>query len=183
MMHVVQVVREVAAGNRLLPGGLFLLGVPLLAPVVARVRRWGRRKPLPSLRDKHVLLVEANRQHRAQLRAVLEREGCEILEADEVTEAYGLLHRSPHPLVVVLDRRHVKLLDHVIPDMRMTEHHAYVVLSPWRDPGLRLPHSTQVQLRLRVVHGRRRWHALVRAIALAAGALPSDPLYRAPASA
>jgi DNA-binding NarL/FixJ family response regulator len=157
--------------------------VSLLAPVVARVRRWGRRKPIPSLRDKHVLLVEANSRHRAQLRSVLEHEGCEILEAAEVTEAFDLLHRSMHPLVVVLDRRHVKLLDHVIRDLRMAEHHAYVVLCPWRDPGLRLPHSMQAQLRLHVVHGRRRWHALVRAIARAAGALPSDPLYPAPASA
>jgi CheY-like chemotaxis protein len=180
---VLHIVRFVVAGNLLLPSILLLLGVSLLALVVAVVRRWAGRKPIPSLRDKHVLLVEVNSRHRAQLRALLEREGCDVLESADVTEAFGMMHRSPHPLVVVLDIRRVKLLNHVIPDLRMAEHHAYVVLCPWRHPGLRLPGSMQAQLTLCVVRGRGRWRALVRAIALAAGALPSDPLYPASTSA
>jgi hypothetical protein len=180
---VLHVVRFVVANNLLLPGSFLLLGVSLLAPVVALVRRWGRRKPIPSLRDRHVLLVEVNGRHRAQLRALLERQGCDVLEAADVTEAFGMLHRSPHPFVVVLDMRRVKLLNHVLADMRMAEHHAYVVLCPWRHPGLRLSGSMQAQLTLCVVRGRGRWNALIRAIALAAGTLPSDPLYPAATSA
>jgi hypothetical protein len=175
------VVRFVAASSFfLLSNRLLLLGVSFLAPIFLLLPGWGRRKPLRRPPGTGVLLVEAADRLRARLKSLLEREGYGVLEAADETVGFDTLHGSPHPLVVVLNAEHVPLLGRVATDRRMCEHHAYVVLCTWRRPSVRVADSLRAQLTLFVVRGPRRWGALRRAVARAAGALPPDPLYPAP---
>ena len=172
-------VRLVTGSPRLLSSSLLLLGVSLLAAVFLLRSGWGRGKPIRRATGTGVLLVEAADRLRARLRTLLEREGYHVLEAADETEGFVAVHGSPHPLVVVLDAGQVSLLGRVVPDLRLCAHHAYVVLCTWRRPSVRVPDSVRAQLTLFVVRGPGRWRALRRAVAQAAGALPSDPLYPA----
>ena len=177
---MMQVVHFVAGSRFLLPSSLLLLGVSLLAPVFLLLSGWSRRKPIRSATGTRLLLVEAADRLRARLTTLLEREGYHVLEAADETEGFDALHRSPHPLVVVLGAGHVPLLQRVVTDPRLCAHHAYVVLCTWRRPRVRVADNVRAQLTLFVVRGPSRWRALRRAVGRAAGALPSDPLYPAP---
>jgi hypothetical protein len=151
------VVHVVPTSPLRLSGSLLRLGAALLAPVFLLLPGWGRRQPNRRPSGTAVLLVEAADRLRGRLKSLLELEGYGVLEAGDEMAGFDTLHGSPHPLVVVLDAGHVRLLARVATDRRTCEHHAYVVLCTWRRPSVSVADSLRAQLRLFVVRGPRRW--------------------------
>jgi CheY-like chemotaxis protein len=155
----------------------------VLAPLAALgfSARWGWN--LGTRIGTHVLVLEEDPRVRARLSAMLAAAGYRVVAAADETEALGVLRRSRHPLVVVLDSHHAHLLDQVLVDRRASSHHAYVILSAEARAAVTALAVTPnaltrlVVVIVVVVRDRRQRSALLRAVNRAARGLPPDPLY------
>jgi CheY-like chemotaxis protein len=159
---------------------LGVLALAVLAPLAALgfSARWGWN--LGTRIGTHVLVVEEDPRARARLSAMLAAAGYRVVAAADETAALGVLRRSPHPLVVVLDAHHAHLLDDVLVDRRASSHHAYVILSAETRAAVTAPAvspSALARLIVVVVRDRRQRSTLLRAVNRAARGLPPDPLY------
>ncbi len=81
-----------------------------------------------------ILIVDDDRSIRGTLRAVLEDEDYQVLEADNGNTALALLRASYGPMVVLLDLRMPGLdgsgvLEAVAVDMRLATHNAYILIT------------------------------------------------------
>ncbi|HEX8032391.1 MAG TPA: response regulator [Ktedonobacterales bacterium] len=82
----------------------------------------------------HILIVDDDRSIRATLRAVLEDEEYNVLEAENGNTALALLQATYGPVVVLLDLRMPGLdgtgvLEAVAADARLATHNAYILIT------------------------------------------------------
>ncbi len=77
-----------------------------------------------------VLVAHANHQRRAELASTLEVAGYDVAQASTEDQALSTVHQSVGPFVVVLDVRHLHILNIAAADLRLTGHHAYVLICP-----------------------------------------------------
>lgn len=98
------------------------------------LKRVDRNLILNSTHDIHVLIVDDDRSIRGTLRAVLEDEDYQVLEADNGNTALALLRASYGPVVVLLDLRMPGLdgsgvLEAVAAEARLATHNAYILIT------------------------------------------------------
>ena len=81
-------------------GTRFIIVVPLPAQTKSRHQAPAAESPLPTLRDRRVLLVEDSQETRLALSAVLHQAGAEVVSAATVTEALAEFERSKPDLIL-----------------------------------------------------------------------------------
>jgi DNA-binding NtrC family response regulator len=75
-----------------------------------------------------VLVVCADASIHGAIGLALADAGYAVREASSPTEAVGILRRSAHSLVVLLDTHGMEVLSLVAADRRLIRHHAYVLV-------------------------------------------------------